>query len=229
MSIVVPALLGQTKEELDALWLRVQPFATRVHVDLMDGQFAPGVAILPNELSWSEGWQVDIHLMYQQPLERLTAIVGMSPRPSLVIFHAEAEGDLLAFAEGLKQAGIKAGVALMRSTVPSDKADLIALVDHVLIFSGDLGKYGGKANMLQLEKIRLIRQIKPEVEIGWDGGANIDNSYTLAMGGVDVINVGGILANAEDPAAMYAKLDFEVHRKDILEKQRKDAQAKAEG
>ncbi len=218
MSIVVPALLGQTKEELDTLWLRVQPFATRVHVDMMDGQFAPGSSATPSDLSWSEGWEVDIHLMYQQPMEQLPAIIAMNPKPSLVVFHAEAEGDLIAFAKGLQDAGIKAGVALMRATVPNEKADIIQAVDHVLIFSGDLGKYGGKANMLQLEKVRLIHAIKEEVEIGWDGGANVDNSYTLALGGIDVINVGSALAAADDPEDVYRKFDFEVHRKDVLKK-----------
>ncbi len=218
MSIVVPALLGQTKEELDTLWLRVQPFANRVHIDMMDGQFAPGNSATPTDLSWSEGWEVDIHLMYQQPMEQLPAIVAMNPKPSLVVFHAEAEGDLLAFAKGLQDAGIKAGVALMRSTVPEDKKDLIAVVNHVLIFSGDLGKYGGKANMLQLEKVQLIRKLNETAEIGWDGGANVDNSYTLALGGIDVINVGSALASADYPGEVYRKFDFEVHRKDVLKK-----------
>lgn len=224
MSIVVPALLGQNKEELDSLWLRVQPFASRVHVDMMDGQFAPGSSATPQDLSWSEGWEVDIHLMYQQPLEQLAALSAMNPKPSLVVIHSEAEGDLLECIKGLQAAGIKAGIALMRSTVPAEKSEIIEAADHVLIFSGDLGKYGGKANMLQLEKVQLIRKINPEVEIGWDGGVTVDNAYTLSLGGVDVINVGGTLAHAEDPAEIYKKLDFEVHRKDVLKKDKAQEQ-----
>lgn len=218
MSIVVPAITEQSVEDVNAEWLRMQPFASRVHLDLMDGQFAPGEPIPLDSLSWSEGWEVDMHLMYKEPMEQLKAITSLDPKPSLVVFHAEAEGDLLAFAKGLQDAGIKAGVALMRSTVPSDKTELIQAADHVLIFSGDLGKHGGKANMLQLEKVRLIHAIKEEVEIGWDGGANVDNSYTLALGGIDVINVGHALADVDDPAEVYRKFDFEVHRKDVLKK-----------
>ncbi len=218
MSIVVPAITEQNVEDINAEWLKMQPFASRIHLDLMDGQFAPGEPIPIGELSWSEGWQVDIHLMYQNPNEQLAIITAMNPKPSLVVFHAEADGDLLAFAKGLQEAGIKAGVALMRPTVPIDKKDLIEVVSHVLIFSGDLGKHGGKANMLQLEKIQLIRKINDQVEIGWDGGANVDNSYTLALGGIDVINVGHALADVEDPEEVYRKFDFEVHRKDMLKK-----------
>lgn len=218
MSIVVPAITEQNVEDVNAEWLKMQPFASRVHLDLMDGQFAPGTPIPISSLSWSQGWDVDMHLMYQQPMEQLAALTAMNPKPSLVVFHAEADGDLLAFAKGLKDAGIKAGLALMRSTVPSDKSDLISAVDHVLIFSGDLGKHGGKANMLQLEKVQLIHKINEEVEIGWDGGANVDNAYTLALGGIDVINVGHALADVEDPEEVYRKFDFEIHRKDMLKK-----------
>lgn len=218
MTVVVPAITEQTKEETNVQWLHMQPFANRIHIDLMDGQFAPGAIVPPGDLSWEEGWEVDIHLMYQQPAEQLEALIAMTPKPSLMIFHAEAEGDLLALAKNLHEAGIKVGIALMRSTVPSDKKELIEVADHVLIFSGELGKHDGKANMLQLEKVQLIRRIKQEIEIGWDGGASIDNAYTLALGGIDVVNVGGMLANAEDPAETFRKLDFEVHRRDLLKK-----------
>lgn len=228
MSAVVPALLAPTKQELDAQWMKVQPFANRVHIDVMDGQFAPNLNVLVSELKWSEGWTVDIHLMYQKPETQLADILKLNPKPSLVIFHAESEGDLLQFVETLHQNDIKAGVALQRPTVPADVAELINVVDHVLIFSGSLGEYGGTANMLQIEKIRLVKTINPEVEIGWDGGANITNAYTLSLGGVDVVNVGGALANSPNPADTFRQLDFEVHRKDVLEEERRKQKEKEE-
>lgn len=222
MSVVVPALLASTKEELQTLEARVQPFASRVHIDVMDGQFAPNVGILPQDVLWPDGMEVDIHLMYQDPTSQFNAIVAL--KPSLVIIHAEAQGELLQLLQALQKVGIKAGVSLMRSTVPSDVAGLIGVADHALIFSGNLGEYGGTANMLQIEKVRLIRAINPAIEIGWDGGANVSNAYTLSLGGVDVVNVGGALAQATDPAEVYRRLDFEVHRKDILKEKNKAKQ-----
>ncbi len=225
MSVVVPALLAANKEELGALEVKVQPFASRVHVDLMDGQFTATTGITPEELAWPEGWIVDLHVMYKQPQTQLANLIKL--KPSLIIIHAEAEGDLLQDIQLIQSAGIKAGISLMRSTVPGDVSELIVAADHALIFSGNLGEYGGTANMLQLEKVRLIRVIKPEIEIGWDGGANVANAYTLSLGGVDVVNVGAALATAADPAEVYRRLDFEVHRKDILKEQQEAA--KAEG
>jgi ribulose-phosphate 3-epimerase len=111
---------------------------------------------------------------------------------------------------------IKPGIALLRSTVPETVAPAIRAAEHVLVFSGNLGEYGGKAYMMQLEKIRLIKEINRNVEIGWDGGANIDNAFSLSQAGVDVINVGGAIANAADPSAVYRAMQQEVSRKGTI-------------
>ena len=221
MSVIAPALLAQTKDELDVLTARIVPFAQRVHLDLMDGQFAPSVSVAVEDVAWPENWQVDLHVMYADPTASLDQMIQL--KPSLIILHAESQGELVKAVEKIQKADIKAGVALMRSTVPEDVAGLIAVSDHALIFSGNLGEYGGTANMLQIEKIRLIRAINPAIEIGWDGGANVSNAYTLSLGGVDVVNVGGALIEASDPPEVYRQLDFEAHRKDVLKKQESQA------
>jgi len=100
--------------------------------------------------------------------------------------------------------------------VPSTVADLIRMVDHVLIFSGDLGHYGGNASLMQLEKVRLIKAINPNLEIGWDGGVSIDNAFTLSQGGVDVLNSGGAINKADDPASVYDKLVQEINKQGII-------------
>ena len=62
---------------------------------------------------------------------------------------------------------------------------------------------GGQANLLQIQKVRLIRAISPNIEIGWDGGANIDNLPMIIQAGVDVINVGSAISLASNPAEAY--------------------------
>ena len=208
MSIICPTILASDAATYQEQVTRLQPFATRVQIDLTDGDFAPTQTIGPSEVRWPTNWAVDIHLMYRSPVEQLETLARLAPQR--VILHAEAEGDLLGSIQYLQKVGIKTGIALLRGTVPESVRDLILAVDHVLIFSGDLGKFGGKANLLQLEKVRIVKKMKPGIEVGWDGGASLDNVYTLALGGVDVINVGGAIANSKNPAATYAQLVDEV-------------------
>jgi ribulose-phosphate 3-epimerase len=116
----------------------------------------------------------------------------------------------------IKEAGIKAGLALLKTTVPATIVEAIQLADHVMIFSGELGKHGGIASMMQLEKVRLIKNINSQAEIGWDGGANVENAYTLTQGGVDVLNAGGSINNADNPAEVYQTLVKEINKHGVI-------------
>ena len=214
MTVVAPAILAETPEDFNASVQRVAPFAQRVHVDISDGEFAPTFTVGAGQVSWPGNWQVDIHAMVARPSQHLQTLVEL--KPSLVIFHAEVEEDLVPTLNQLKQLGIKAGVALLRTTVPKSVARLIETADHVMIFSGTLGQYGGVASLMQLEKVRLIRNIHPEVEIGWDGGAMVENIFSLSQGGIDVINVGGAISRSDEPEAIYQRMVTEINKHGVI-------------
>lgn len=214
MSQIVPAVTVETLDQYREASEKISPFARRVHIDISDGEFAPTFLLSEQQLYWPESWEVDVHAMVARPSEHIAAIMQL--KPSLVIFHAEVEEDLLALFAQLRQAGVKAGVALLKTTVPLTKEAIIKEADHVMIFSGDLGYHGGTASMMQLEKVRLVRKIKPGVEIGWDGGVKVDNAYSLSQGGVDVLNVGGEIANATDPATTYNELVKEINKHGVI-------------
>ena len=67
-----------------------------------------------------------------------------------------------------------------------------------------------------MEKIPLIRNMKPEVEIGWDGGANLSNIRALAHADLDVINVGSALSTAENPAEVFQQLVAEIDKNGVV-------------
>lgn len=215
MSVIAPAILAENADLYKQAIDRVQPFAQRVHIDISDGEFAPTFTVGLNEVWWPEGWTIDIHAMVARPVEHLQTLVQL--KPSMVIFHAETDMEQLpSVMATLKQYDIKAGVSLLRSTVPSSVSAAIQQADHVMVFTGDLGRYGGTANLMQLEKVRLIKQINPEAEIGWDGGVNVDNAYTLTQGGVSVLNVGGAIQKAMNPAEVYEQLVEEINKQGVL-------------
>ncbi len=200
MSVIAPAILADTPEAYKLSIDRYHPFTQRVHIDLADGEFAPTFTIGVDQLWWPQEWQVDIHAMVARPAEYVDVLTAL--KPHTIIFHVEAVADIIPVLKRVKQAGVKAGIALQRPTVPATVADAIQEADHVMLFTGTLGQYGGTASLMQLEKVRLIKAISPNVEIGWDGGVNIDNAYTLTQGGVNVLSVGKALAAAADPGQM---------------------------
>lgn len=214
MSIISPAVLSETPDDYKAQIERLHEFAEHVHIDICDGEFAPTFTINAAQVWWPQEWTVDIHAMVARPSDHLDTLVSL--KPSMIIFHAETQEDIVPILKRVKQADIRAGLALLRSTVPSQVAAAISEADHVMIFSGELGKYGGTASLMQLEKIRLIKAIKPDVEIGWDGGVNADNAYTIAQDGVDILNVGSTLATSDDPKSVYATLVSEINKHGII-------------
>ena len=214
MAEIAPCITVETEEQYAAAVEKLKPFAQRVHIDTSDGDFAPTFLTPPEKMWWPPNWKVDIHAMVQHPEEYVDRLIAL--KPNLITFHAEALGDVNGSLDKIRQAGIKAGVALLRTTVPSTVKPLIEKSDHVLIFSGDLGYYGGKASLMQLEKVRLVRAISPQVEIGWDGGVSVENAFTLSQGGVDVLNSGGGIANANDPIATYKRMVDETNKKGIF-------------
>jgi len=214
MTVIAPALLCETEDDYKTTVERLHPFAERVHIDITDGEFAPSFTVGVDRLWWPQDWIVDIHAMVSHPSMYVAALILL--KPHMVIFHAEVEEDLGPVLQQLKQAGIKAGVGLLKPTVPGTVREYIEVADHVMVFSGDLGHYGGQASLMQLEKVRLIRGIHPQVEIGWDGGANPENAFSLAQGTVDVVNVGGAINKASDPAGVYAQMVSEINKHGVI-------------
>lgn len=211
---ITPAILTDNADEFKE---RIEQFAgivDSVHIDYSDGEFAPTLTIEPKDMWWPAEWSAAIHAMVMHPSACVDQLVAK--KPQLIIFHAEADEDITPSLKKVQAAGIRAGVALLRSTVPSQVKPLLEIADHVMIFSGNLGRHGGKASLMQLEKIRLIKAIRPSVEIGWDGGINAENAFSLVQGGVDVLNVGGEFVRSKNIKDTYEKLMREASKRAVI-------------
>lgn len=204
MAIVCPTITAFDPHEYREQMERVAPFAKRIHIDLMDGRFAPTKSPGLEHIWWPHNITADIHLMYQRPMNYLDWLIKL--RPHMVIIHNEADVHHMQFAAELHKADILAGLAVLRDTPVENAYQVMNSFDHVLIFSGDLGHHGGHADLGLLDKIAKVKSHHPEAEISWDGGINDQNAKILVDGGVDVLNVGGFIQKADDPAAAYAKL-----------------------
>ena len=203
MPVICPTITATNTAHYRKELENIQGFAGRIHIDFMDGIFAPVRSVPISKVWWQPGPLVDLHVMYKRPMKELENIVMLQPH--LVVVHAEAE-DILDFLKELEDLGIKRGLALLQKTPVENIRELLPQLDHVLIFSGDLGHHGGTADITLLHKAQLLKKYKPSLEIGWDGGINDENALVLVAGGVDVLNVGGYIQNAENPEEAYDRL-----------------------
>lgn len=206
MAVITPTITTDDphvfRDDLD----RIATFSEGVHIDFADGILAP-VSLLPVDKAWRHDDLIThVHIMYQQPLEVIDEIQALEA--DLVILHAESD-DVKEALETLSEQGIRTGIALLPETSVADLADLRIdnLFDHILVFAGHLGYQGGKADMSQVHKVEELRVRYPDVEIGWDGGVSDTNVQELVAAGVDVLNVGGFIKNAENPKKAYDSLN----------------------
>ncbi|MEX2006927.1 MAG: hypothetical protein WD877_02065 [Candidatus Saccharimonadales bacterium] len=204
MSRICPAILAESpglyRERLE----KVASFARRIQIDLTDGHFAPTKTIDASEAWWPVGVKADFHLMYKNPMAATEEI--LKHQPHMIIVHAEADGDFENVASICKTKKVKVGIALLKQTSPKKILPVINEIDHVLVFSGSLGRYNGYADISLLSKVHFLKAHRKDLEVGWDGGINLQNISQLAIGGVDVFNVGGFIQNADDPEKTYHML-----------------------
>ena len=204
MATVCPAILAKTSEDFDRQMTINAKFASRIQIDLTDGEFAKSKTIGLDDVWWPNNITADIHLMYQNPFDYLEKLLHL--KPSMVIIHVEAMIHHMHFSAELHKEGISTGLAILPETPVTDIEQIINSFDHLLIFSGNLGYYGGTTDLGLLGKVSEAKGHHPNLEIGWDGGINNENARTLTDGGVDVLAVGGFIQKAENPSEAYKLL-----------------------
>jgi pentose-5-phosphate-3-epimerase len=204
MAIVCPAVLADSEENYHKEMEKIAGLAQRIQIDLTDGEFAKSPTVKPEQAWWPVGIKADYHLMYNNPLP--AAKIVLEHKPNMIIVHAEAEGDFNEVVDFCRNLDVLVGVALLAKTPVETILPALDKIDHVLIFSGDLGHYGGQADLGLLDKVQKLKAQKPNLEIGWDGGVSDQNVSQLVAGGVDVLNVGGYIQKSDNPQKAFQTL-----------------------
>ena len=208
MPIICPTVTVETVQEYLQQLNIASNLSKRVHIDFSDGTMSDRKLLGMKDINWSNpDLLVDIHLMSKKP--DFTSIMTKTNKFNLVIVHAEVNLDIPKIVKLLKQSNIKLGLAVMENSDNNLVGAHIELIDHVLIFSGNLGYQGGSnADLSLLERVNYFKLIKPQLEIGWDGGINDKNIQKIIQSGVDVLNVGGFIQHSVNPQEAYAKLQL---------------------
>ena len=211
---ILPTLLTNDPQVFRDLTERYHTFTDKIHFDFIDGSL-PGTTphISMRSLATLNNYIYNIHVMSNHPEDYFDDIISLNPE--LVIFHVTNDTpiseeayiklqNLVTMIKANRQ--IKVGLAVEPATNIHVIKDLIKNIDHVMLFSGHLGHYGGEADLNLLERIPTLKNINPFLTIGWDGGVNASNIATIAQRGVNTINVGSAISRAPDSTQAYHSL-----------------------
>ena len=183
-----------------------------VHVDVMDGHFVPNITIGPlivKALKGRTSLPLDVHLMIKNPGLYLEDFIKAGA--DYLTVHYEASTHLHREIQVIKQAGVKAGVALNPHTPVSVLEDIIEELDLVLIMSVNPGFGGQKYIPNSAKKLKQIKSLIAEkglehIEIEVDGGVKEENIAEIAAAGADILVAGSAIYGAEDPIAVIQSM-----------------------
>lgn len=181
------------------------------HLDVMDGVFVPNISFgLPvvKALRKATDKTLDVHLMIVQP-ERYVANFRAAGADYLTV-HVEASTHLHRTLQAIRDAGMRAGVALNPHTPVCAVEEVAEMADMILIMSVNPGFGGQKFIASALDKISrtkdlLLRKNSPAL-IQVDGGVNADNAAQLFAAGADILVAGNAVFGAADPVAAIQQL-----------------------
>ncbi len=181
------------------------------HVDIMDGVFVPNISFgmpVVQAITKHATKVIDVHLMIVNPDKYIQTFADLGATHLTV--HYEACTHLHRTLQAIKDAGMKAGVALNPHTPVELLKDIIADIDIVIIMSVNPG-FGGQSFIENTyRKIRALKELiithnaRTLIEI--DGGVTDKNAVELINCGADVLVAGSFVFKAENPTETIANL-----------------------
>ncbi|AVP87438.1 rpe ribulose-phosphate 3-epimerase [Candidatus Phycorickettsia trachydisci] len=166
-----------------------------LHIDVMDGAFVPnlGFSISSVEaLKKITKLPLDVHLMMENPERHIQAFVDAGS--DILTVHLEAVKHIDRTIRQIKNFKIKAGVALLPSSLPQNLEYIIDIIDLVLVMSVNPGFGGQTFIQSQLNKISyLSSKMQANTLLSVDGGVNIRNISQIADAGANTFVVGSYL------------------------------------
>lgn len=188
-----------------------QAGASIIHVDVMDGHFAPNLTVGPFIVEWvrkTTKLPIDAHLMIENPDNFIGAFARAGA--NMISVHPEATYHLDRTLNHIRQTGCQAGVVLNPATPLAMIEEVIAEVDYVLLMSVNPGFGGQKFIPSSLDKLRRLRDLirlkfsPARIEI--DGGVGIGNAAEVVAAGAEILVAGSAVFGAENPAEALKEL-----------------------
>jgi len=196
MNCLSPSILSADFAKLgEQIMLIDEAGAQYVHIDVMDGRFAPsityGLPVIKSIRKCTERI-FDVHLMIEEPERYIDEFAEAGA--DLITVHVEACKHLDRTISLIKEKGLLAGVALNPATPLSTVEWILPKVDMVLIMTVNPGYAGQTLIPYTIDKVRELKKmidkkgLKTDIQV--DGGICHENVSELLSAGANIIVAG---------------------------------------
>lgn len=207
--LIFPAIIAKNQPELDAELKRLKGAAKTLHLDIVDGKFAPNRSLeFPFKLNSNYKYQA--HLMIQKPELWIKKNLH---RIDLFIPHFEAIHYHSRYILWMKKMKKKVAFAILPKTTVEHLQEHLPYLDYVLILTVHPGFYGSKYLASELQKIKPIKKINPKVKVIVDGGMNPKTILEAAKAGGDLFVSGSYTMRNHSPKKAMEELMAVIRKK----------------
>lgn len=188
----------------------VRPFAKTIHVDVVDGIFAPNTTFADPEQfkKISKDFILEVHLMVDEPIKHLQKWADAGFRR--FIGHIERMSNQEEFVAEAEMLGEVALALDKPSSVDAIKVPLSDL-DALLVMTIQAGLSGQKFEEQLLDKVKQLRE-KTDLPIEIDGGMNDQTIQVAAAAGANRFVATSFLFNIETPEKQFQLLQEKLQK-----------------
>jgi len=175
-----------------------------IHVDIMDGHFVPNLTIGPavvRSLRKATKLPLDCHLMIENPDQFIADFADAGA--DWISVHQEACRHLNRTLHLIKSHDCLSGVVINPATPVDTLAEVLDMVDYVLVMSVNPGFGGQKFIPSTLHKLRELAEIRGRQRLNFrievDGGISLDTVADVVRAGGEILVAGNAVFGGGDP------------------------------
>jgi ribulose-phosphate 3-epimerase len=182
-----------------------------LHLDVMDGHFVPNISFGPavvKALRPCTDIPFDVHLMIA-PVDPYLEAFAQAGADQILI-HIEAGPHTHRSLQRIRDLGARPGVVLCPATPACAIAEVMDLVDVILVMTVNPGFGGQKFLASQLPKVTQLRDMITQsgraIHLAVDGGIDPATAPLAIQAGADVLIAGSAVYGRPDYAAAISAL-----------------------